>query len=529
MMNMLSQWFDRYTVYGLVGLLALHGVAWITQHTMWTVVPFTIIVLATFAMSCRSLSWGLAIALLEIMIGGHGHLIDISFGMTIGLRLGIFAAVMMGVLYHLVVKMVRPTFVFERDVPIFTILGAVILGSMIGMLNNPLDQVFDDANAYVTLLYLLPVAMIVWTNEAKRMLLWTFALGATWVAGSSLFLLYYFTHSNADAIWAMYRFIRDARLAEVTLLSGPSWLVATLPNGPWFFRVFEPAQAFVMLFTFVLCAMVCYVAKTWRTRLAIVFPLALMFAVDLSGQSRSFWLGMIAGGVVFALAVLYERPSAREVIRMKATAILAVCIAVVTMWVAIVLPLPTRPNLSDSPYYKGQDDDTRGLAVSSRWNLLTPMVETIREAPVFGSGFGTTVTFISDDPRVRAMNASGEWTTYRFEWGFHDIWIKMGLFGLLAFAWYVFSVLRAATRAIRQKEETRWLTVSLAVGIVAIFASHAFSPYLNHPIGLGFMIMVLPFMPWKNKDLPTMASVIDAVPKVNVPKPQKVITVRDSR
>jgi hypothetical protein len=527
MMNALKQWFDRNTAYGLLGLLALHGVAWLTQHTAWTTIPFTLVVLATVVITCRSLVWGFALAMLEIIIGGHGHLIDVSLGMTVGLRLGMFGAVMLGVLYHLVVKKVRPAFVFERDVPILAILGAVVLGSMIGATNNPLGQVFDDANAFVTLLYLLPVSMIVWTNEAKRVVLWTFALGATWVAGSSLFLLYYFTHSTHEGIWAMYHFVRDARLAEVTLLSGPAWLVATFPNGPWFFRVFEPAQAFVMAFTFVLIAMVCYVTKTWKHRLAVAVPLALMLAVDISGQSRSFWVGLMAGGVGLVAAVLYERPSVREVIRMKVVGGVAVVLAMATIWLTIVMPFPARPDLSNSPSYKGQNDDTRELAVSSRWNLLTPMMEAIGEAPLWGKGFGTTVTFISDDPRVRAMNESGEWTTYRFEWGFHDIWMKMGLLGLGAFTWYFFSVLRAATRAVRTKQETRWLTVSLAVGVVAMFASHVFSPYLNHPIGLGFMVMVLPFLPWNKRDLPSMASVIDAVPRVKVPHAQKPVAARE--
>ncbi len=528
MMDTLKQWFDRNTIYGLLGLLALHGAAWITQHTVWTVLPFTVVVLAAIIVSCRSLVWGFSFALLEIIIGGHGHLIDVSLGgFAIGLRLGMFAAVMIGVAYHLIVRRVRPVWVLERDLPIFVIFGAVILGSMIGALHNPLGQVFDDANAYVTLGYLLPIAMIPWTNTGKRVVLWTFALGATWVAGSSLFLLYLFTHLNVENIWALYHFVRDARLAEVTLLSGPSWLVATFPNGPWFFRVFEPAQAFVMLFTLVLCGMVCFMTTTWKSRYRIVLPLALMLAVDLSGQSRSFWIGLFVGGIVLAGIVLRDKPSFRNVVRMKATGVIAIILALLTMWIAIVFPVPSRPDLTNTPYYKGQDDDTRNLAVSSRWNLLGPMMEKIQEAPVWGSGFGTTVTFISDDPRIRAMDPNGEWTTYRFEWGFQDIWIKMGIFGLFAFAYYLFSVLRAALRSVRSHDETRWLTVSLAVGIIAIFAVHAFSPYLNHPIGLGFMIMVLPFMPWQKKELPTMASVMDAVPKVPVPQVQKPVTIRE--
>jgi O-antigen ligase len=527
-MSTIKQWFDRSTLYGLLSLLIVHGIAWITQHTIWSAIPFAILIIGTFFVTKRSLVWGFALVMLEIIIGGHGHLIDVSLGgATIGLRLGMFCAVMLGVAYHIFFKKVRPTFVFERDMPIIAILIAVIIGFIIGIFRNPFGDAFDDANAFVTLGYLLPVAMIVWTNEAKRIILWTFALGATWIAISSVALLYLFSHLSVDGIWALYHFVRDARLAEVTLLSGPAWLVAMLPNGPWFFRVFEPAQAFVMFFTLVLCSMMCFITKTWRSRVMIAIPLVLMFAVDISSQSRSFWIGLFVGGLALSMVVLYERISFREILRMKIVGSTASLIALLAIWVAVVIPIPQRPDLTNTKYYRGQDDDTRELAVSSRWNLLGPMMDQIEQSPVWGSGFGTSVTFISDDPRLREINPNGEWTTYRFEWGFHDIWIKMGIPGLLAFGWFFFTILKATIRSIREKEETRWLTVSLCAGIIALFASHAFSPYLNHPIGLGFMIMVLPFFSWQKKPIPSMANVLHVAEKVALPPVRKAVTVRE--
>ena len=50
-----------------------------------------------------------------------------------------------------------------------------------------------------------------------------------------------------------------------------------------------------------------------------------------------------------------------------------------------------------------------------------------------GRGFGATVTYQTRDPRILADNGSGEYTTYAFEWGWLDIWLKLGIFGLAAY------------------------------------------------------------------------------------------------
>lgn len=528
MINMLKQWFDRYVLFSFGGIVLLHGIAWVFQHTAWTWIPLLMIGALTLIVTTRSLLFGFSIAMLEIIIGGHGHLIDTSIaGMTVGLRLVLFVAVMIGVFYHLVIKKVRPVFVLERDVPFLILILAVIIGTLLGAMQNPIASVFDDANSFVTLGYLLPLSMIAWTSDAKRFLLRTFALGATWVAASSLGLIYAFNHLDADGIWTLYRFVRDARLAEVTLLSGPSWIVNTLGNSPWFFRVFEPAQAFVMFFSLAAITMLCFLARSWKARGITLGILSVFLAVDIGGQSRSFWLGLLAGATVVGIATLIDRVKFREIFKIKLAGLGAIVVAIAMLWIAIALPLPTRPDLRNSPYYKGQDDDTRNLAVSSRWNLLTPMMDTIYEAPILGSGFGTSVTFISDDPRVRAINANGEWTTYRFEWGFHDIWIKMGLLGLLAFLLIFLSTLWATWRSLKEKDDHRWLSIAFFAGIVALYVSHAFSPYLNHPIGLGFLIMSLPFFPWKSQKIPSMATVLQAAENVSLPQARKTVVARE--
>lgn len=518
MPTLLKQFFDKNTLFGLGAILLVHLAAFATQHTSWSILPWIIIVLATFIVTQRSLVWGLAFAFLEIFVGGHGHLIDASIGgATFGIRQGIFLAVMLGALYHLFIKKVRPVFVTERDLP-FVFLGlAIILGSITGFTRNAFGAAFDDMNSYATLAYLLPMSMILWTQEAKRVLLWTFALSATWVAGSSLILLFAFTHLDVHGIWTLYGFVRDARIAEVTLLSGPSWLVGLLPTGPWYFRVFEQGQFTVMMFTLLLCGALVFLPSFAQAKRLLNLPfiliLALMFAVDIASQSRSFWLGLFVSACVLGCFVFPEKMGLKDIGRMKLAGSLSILVALIAIWALVVTPVPSRPDLTKSEYYKGQNDDTRDLAVSSRWNLLGPMMTAIGHDPLWGSGFGTTVTFMSDDPRLKALNGTGEWTTYRFEWGYQDIWLKMGVPGLLAFLFFLITILRAGFRSFTQKEETRWITISLSCGIIALFVVHITSPYLNHPLGIGFMVFVLPFFSWKQNE-PVMDSVRASIPHV---------------
>ncbi len=500
MTTLFKQFFDRNTMYALIGIGVFHAIAWLVQHSVWSAIPFVLLVLSVGVITSRSLVWGLALAMLEIFIGGHGHIIDVSLGGTmVGIRMGIFAAVMVGTAYHMVMKRVMPRIVPERDVPFLLLVAAVALGSITGFANNRFMDAFDDMNGYVTFAYMIPVAMIVWTPAAKRVMLWTLALSSAWVAGSSLALMFVFTHFPVEWLWAVYTFVRDARIAEATLLSGPSWLVSMLPNGPWYFRIFAQGQFVVMIFTVLLASGAGFLRVSFGKASALIVLLSVLFAVDIGGQSRSFWIGLCAGGVLLAGALIMDRIKVREIVGLKTVGIVSLVLAIIGLWVVVVFPLPQRPDLTQTPYYRGANDDTRGLAVSSRWNLLGPMMENIALHPVVGNGFGTSVTYTSDDPRIRATHAEGQWTTYRFEWGYHDIWLKMGIPGLLAFLWYLAVVLRAGFRSMADQDASRWIAVGLACGIVALYATHTFSPYLNHPIGLGFMVFVMPFLPWRSK------------------------------
>lgn len=503
MHDLFKQFFDRTTWFTLLGLAIVHGVAALVIGSSWSWLPLVIVGVAALVITLRSLPYGLAFALLEIFIGGHGHLITAdAFGFSVGIRMIIFAGVMLGWLILMIRRRIGLRVVPKRDLPWALLGAAIIIGFISGLVRNGFGPAFDDMNGYLMLGYLLPVWSVAWTPERKRLLLQTLCVSAIWIATTTLLLFYLFTHLPGEGIHSLYVFVRDARLVEATILSNPQWLVGLLPGGPWFFRVFQQSQFVVLAFELVLVAAAFFVAKTkWPKH--VVWLHALLMTAIIGSMSRSFWLGFIVALAMLFVAGIVDRVPLRSWMSTKLLGVIAGVIALLALWSAVAIPLPTRPDLSDSPYYRGDDDDTRNLAVSSRWNLLGPMMTAIGNEPIWGSGFGTAVTFISDDPRLRAVIPSGEWTTYRFEWGYQDIWLKMGVPGIIAFLWLLGVMLYAVWQQHKEKSPTRWMTIGLVAGAVALYVTHIFSPYLNHPIGLGYLILIVPFLRFSKTDEPS--------------------------
>lgn len=525
----IKQFLGKTAAVAFVAIAATHALAIPLQHhDTPSLIVLAAVFAATFALSSRSLSNGLLIAFAEIMVGGHGHLIEASlFEFSVSIRIAIFGAVMAAWLLHVVRTRELPKFLVFRDTPFLLLAAAIAVATVNGMLVNDPGKAFDDMNGYLTIAYLLPMLSIAWDNEKKRQLLQVLFASSMWIAFSTLAIVYLFTHLPGGMLRGVYEFVRDARIAEVTLLTGPSWFVEHfLPSdSPWYFRVFQPAHFFPLVLGLILIA-----ARftLWRSdRMPNIARLALMLCVAtfIAGQSRSFMIGACAGLAVTAAFILLDTPKAIEKHALRVTQLsLLTLLGAGIFWAAIVFPLPSQPDLRDAAFYRESKDDGRAVAVTSRWNLLYPMFTEIMERPMIGSGFGREVTFISDDPRVRETNPTGEWTTYRFEWGYQDIWLKMGLLGLIAFVWYLIVVSRAFYYSYAVHSH-RWLVIGLYAGVLALFATHVFSPYLNHPIGLGFMLFVLPFFDWEGMTT-SLAQQTEAVvkPIVTIPTP---VTTRD--
>ncbi|MBT4857364.1 hypothetical protein HON52_04240 [Candidatus Uhrbacteria bacterium] len=469
----------------IVGAIAAsHILAFFIRESPVEGVVLLLAFVGVFILSQRSLLTGLAIAFIEIFVGGHGHLLDVDLlGFSVSLRMVLFGAVMSAWLWNWwrgEIKLHRDVW---RELPFVILLIALVGGFIQGVFANGAGAAFDDVNAYMTLAYLLPVMSIEWTSKSKRVLLQAFAGSAIWIIGFSLLLLYVFTHVDGDTLNVLYTFVRDSRLAEVTL---------QVDYDTFFYRVFMPAQSTAVMVLLLSWGAMLFSYRSERLPDLVGWAAIGSLAVLFMSMSRSFLLGAFAAMcVMWVVALLRER---RRWVTLKRSIWMSVCaaVALVAVYALVTVPIPTRPDLTDASFYETSSQTGRGEAVVSRWALLDPLMQSISQSPLVGQGFGATITYESSDPRI-IDETGGEYTTYRFEWGWHDIWLKMGLLGIIAFAVY-FAILVLSARYHASKHSQSWLVIGLASSVFALFVAHTFSPYLNHPIGVMWMLFVLPFL-----------------------------------
>ena len=451
----------------LWGLTALAYAAYISSEI--SLVLLGLVFLVTFILALKRLPIALGIAFIELMAFSHGHLIRAElFGFTLSLRMVLFAGIMLatGVLLLQGKRPMKES--FPR--PLVLLIAAIALGITIGAAFNPVGDVFADGNGYLYILYILPASMVVW-NVSKLKIMRTLILSvAAYISSLTLVLIYLFSHVGVSTQRVIYTFIRDLRIAEVTQVSDV------------IYRIFSPAQFFIIIGFFILLVLV--VQK--KASSGEILLLGLFTSSLIASLSRSFWAAIGVGGIALLILLISNRTQIKRILGSIWRVLLVSLGGVALLWVLVAIPIPnTSASLGDfrDTIESRTDDD---VAISSRWNLLSPMWTEIKENPLVGKGFGETVQYTSDDPRVREANPDGIIEVYAFEWGWIDLWLKMGILGPIAMIWLSMYIITGLL-----KQNTSALFLALGSGVIALAAAHFFSPYLNHPIGLGYLLVCL--------------------------------------
>ncbi|MFH1631779.1 MAG: O-antigen ligase family protein [bacterium] len=486
-----KQFIGKWTWWVLGGVAVTHLIAILVRDTSFELPALIAIAILTIAVAWKSLPHGLMIAFAEVFTGGHGHLLDADlFGVSVSIRMIIFVAIMIVWFVRWIKRDLHPRVILQRDAPWVVLAVAIAVGVLVGFLNNSPASVFDDANGYVAMLYLLPIISINWTQLLRRDLLQTLAAGAIWLTLSTLTLSFLFTHLDGKALDPVYKFVRDSRLAEITL-QVPD---ATQLFVDYYYRIFLPSQMFIVVMSIIMIAAFLMLWRSQRMPELTALSFALLASAGILSMSRSFLLGFAAASVVlFVFSLRVGKRAVSNVTRRSVTAILLAALGFGIAWSTVAFPFPPNPDISDASFYKTSAEVGREAGVTSRWQLVGPMMEKISESPIIGSGFGTEVAYTSDDPRLREQTGDGVISTYRFEWGYYDVWLKMGALGLIAIALYFITLMRATWFTI-QRNGHAWLAAGLGASILALYIINIFSPYMNHPIGIMLMLFALPFI-----------------------------------
>jgi hypothetical protein len=370
-------------------------------------------------------------------------------------------------------------------------------------------DVFFDANAYFALPMILFFASAVETERDQRLLKKVIKHGAIALSIITLTAMYFFSHKfwNPAGVFA-YKWLRDSRIAEITALNGG------------IYRVFIQAQVFCLLaFLWVTIKKRGHDPLLNKGRIRGHVPVwawgILPTTALLVSGSRSFAVGLGVAFVAWLFLSFQRRPESTAFGRswtpifIGATVkrIMVFALAGLAIYaVLLFLPIPSvRSQTSFQDMLRSRSVSDRDAATASRWSLLPKLNEKIKEAPILGNGFGTSVTYQSSDPRI-ISTTGGSYTTSAFEWNYWDILVKMGLLGLLAYGYLLYVVFAILLKA--EPKERLWLIPSF----FALLALNALSPFLNHPLGIGYLALLLALAERKRGEVApvTVAEIIKA-------------------
>lgn len=454
---------------------------------------FIFFTVLTFVVSSKRLIYGVWLVFIELCIGSKGYLLSIPAGsFEVSVRLGMFLALFLAAVVWIVRERKITFFSWTFWKPYTALIGIVALGALIGVLrNNEIKHIFLDANGFFYLGLVIPLTQAI-RSEADLKQTFGVLFSATFaMILKTIDLLFFFSHRGffGDVWIPVYKWVRDTGVGEVT------WY----PNG--FVRVFFQSHIYVVFLFFVMLLLGVYLFREKMTLKEIVKERSLRWtavffvlvtSVVFMSYSRSFWAGTLGALIIlfawllFKLRMPWKRwVSAGLFVSLSAAAGIALTFLIVN------IPLKGTQGVSGSALVT---DRTENLgtedAAASRWQLIQPLWNASLQHPMLGSGFGSTLTYISSDPTNRINNPSGLYTTFAFEWGYLDFFYKTGIVGFAIYAWLLITLFQQGIQTARRSSEHQPLIAGLLFALLAMIGVHVFTPYFNHPLGIGWILIV---------------------------------------
>lgn len=450
------------------------------------IVSFWGILLVVFVVSLWRLEYGVYASLAELVIGSKGYLFSQEiFGVDVSLRLGIFLALFAAFVFHVIRERKMWFFDWMFWKSYVAIVLVLVFGVISGVFNgNSVSNVFFDTNGYLFFGLVGPYTQAIRSKKQLQQLVAVLLLATSALITKTLLILFAFSQTAVMeyTVAGLYKWIRDTGVGEITR------------RDSGFYRVFFQSHIYAILVFFFVMSFFAH-AKDWSFKQEKrVYWLYALFAfcmlVIFLSYSRSFWVGTAAAFGVFGLILLFKsKVGLKHVLFLGVVLMLTAAVDYGIALGIVNFPLAGKSSISASQLLTERTQNLGSeAAAASRWNLLPVLNEAVKEKPLLGSGLGATVTYKSEDFRVLEDNPDGMYTTYAFEWGYQDLLYKFGIVGTIIFLGALLRILYRAWQAARKPEYAEEM-IGVLVATVALLAVHVFTPYLNHPLGIGWLIV----------------------------------------
>lgn len=484
---------------------------------------FWIIVIATAILSFKKLEYGVLIVLSELFLGGRGYLFSFNFfGFVVSLRLVLFCVVFLIWFFYYrsydKYSFVKSKYFLPFAFLTFIIILAVARGIYFG---HSIKNIFFDFNGYLYFAFIFPVFDVINKNNLIKKLLQNLIAATTVLAFLTIFMGFGFSflhpevrldksgilsfefekggemtqeisHSvlakeelktfalrrdMSEQKHAEYRWSRDTGIGELAYINGR------------FFRFFSASQLYqVILFALILFF---FKDKFFQKALfkkdsflpAVIF--GIIFLSIIISFSRSLWLG----AAVICLFFLFSLPKKY----LSKTIFLTLVLLIILNFVLKFFTPSIYDSFSDriSSIFRPQTQST----ALTRINILNSAWREIKQHFLFGWGFGKIISYESVIP-----GASGILKVFAFEWQYVEILLKLGLIGVIFYLWFLFSIFAQRYKLKNLSSEKKFIVSAFTAGLLGFLIINITTPYLNHPLGIGFLIITAGILEISNQE-----------------------------
>lgn len=438
----------------------------------------------------KNIEYAIYISFVELIVGSQGHLLDINIaGFDISLRMMIFAISFIAGLVYLLKNKTKlfksPGFAGgyaetskSTTISFCLFIAMILWGTFLALIyKRPLQNIFLDLNGYL-FIFILPIFYNIIINRIGLRKTFTILLTATiFFSLKTIIIFYIFSHHFAGFdLVTIYKWVRDLRIFEITRVNDD------------FYRVFSQSQMYLLV-SLLITSMFIAFNKIKENKILFIAAITNVIAVIIS-FSRSYWIG-----IIFSCIALFIWFLAKKVPTKKIFLIFIKFAFMLAMSLIIILAL------TKIPYTSTKLDDLLGkrltdseAASNSRLELLPHMTSAISEKPILGHGLAYEITYSSQDPRNKTdKNPNGLITTYSFEWGWLSILLKFGILGLIAYSYIILKILSDFVKLnLEHKVNEKYLlNLGLIIALIAVCFTNIFSPYLDHPLGISLIILII--------------------------------------
>lgn len=450
---------------------------------------FCIILALTVLVTYKSFETGIYIAITELLIGSQGYLFYYDLGtFKISIRIGIFLILCLFFLYN--VYKTRKIKFFEYSLKKYYIFfGILILWGIIAALiyKQPLKNIFLDVNAYFYFFYIVIFLQGITTKKHLQKILQISIASLITLTLHSLALLYIFSHTIVPWMRPLYKWTRDNRIGEI---------VRPFIESN-FHRIFFQHQIYAILGFIILTTLFFLYKEIRQNKKAYIGILVLdatCLSVTLLSFSRSFWVGMLLSGIIILGFIIAKyKKHFKNYLRIFIESIGIIILALLLIFISINFPYPSQGYISSGDVFKNRLNFTDEAAISSRWSLLPVLTNEASNHLILGQGFGKEITYQAKDPRILTeKNPQGWYTTYAFEWGYLDIILKIGLLGLGVYLYLLRKIFDQGWHVYKKLAQgyEKYTILGLLIAFIGLLIIHVFTPYINHPLGIGYIVLI---------------------------------------